>query len=391
MATPLQGCKVLDLTQWLPGPFCSLFLADFGAEVIKVEQPGSGDRSRSTPPLIKDTSGLFLVINRNKQSMTLNLRAPKGQEIFHRLVKESDVVLEGFRPGIATRYKADYDTLKKINPRLIYCSITGYGQDGPYVKFAGHDINYLGYAGVLGMIGQRGEAPSLPGVQLADVGGGALMAVIGILLALLARQQTNKGQFVDISMLDGAVAWLPVLAGTFFADGNVPERGNTWLTGKYAFYNVYETSDGRYITLGAVEPHFWANFCRFLGKEEFIALHDADEKQDEIRDVLQMEFKKKSRDEWVKILKEIDTCSGPVNDLSEAFSDPQILHRKMVFEMEHPRLGTIKQLGFPIKLSETPAEAKEPAPELSEHTECILLNLGYTKEDIDNFKKDGII
>ena len=391
MATPLNGCKVLDLTQWLPGPYCSLFLADFGAEVIKVEQPGSGDRLRWETPLVKDTSGKFLIVNRNKQSITLNLRVEKGQEVFHRLVKESDVVLEGFRPGVAKRYKADYETLKQINPRLIYCSISGYGQDGPYAQFPGHDINYLGYAGVLGMVGQQGKGPALSGVQVADIGGGTLMATIGILLALLARQQTSKGQFVDISMLDGAVAWLPVLTGTYFADNIIPERGKTWLTGKYAYYDVYETSDSQYITLGAVEPHFWANLCRFLEKEELIPLQSVDEKQDEVRSIIQAEFKKKSRDEWVKILKEIDTCAGPVYSLPEVFNDPQVLHRKMVFEMEHPRLGTIKQLGFPIKLSETPAEAKQPPPELGEHTESVLLHLGYTKENIDNFKIDGII
>ncbi|GAB6274389.1 MAG: CaiB/BaiF CoA-transferase family protein [Peptococcaceae bacterium] len=391
MTSPLNGCKVLDLTQWLPGPYCSMFLADFGAEVIKVEQPGSGDRLRWEPPLVKDTGGKFLTVNRNKLSIALNLRAEKGQEVFHRLVKESDVVLEGFRPGVAKRYKADYETLKHINPRLIYCSVSGYGQDGPYAQFPGHDINYLGYAGVLGMVGQQGKAPALSGVQVADIGGGTLMATIGILLALLARQQTNKGQFVDISMLDGAVAWLPVLGGTHFVDNIIPERGKTWLTGKYAYYEVYETSDGQYITLGAVEPHFWANLCRFLEKEELIPLQSVDEKQDEVRSIIQAEFKKKSRDEWVKIFKEIDTCAGPVYSLPEAFNDPQVLYRKMIFEMEHPRLGTIKQLGFPIKLSETPAEAKLPPPELGEHTESVLLRLGYAKEDIDNFKKDGII
>ena len=391
MTTPLKGCKVLDLTQWLPGPYCSMFLADYGAEVIKVEQPGSGDRLRFQPPLIKDTSGMFLILNRNKKSITLNLRAKEGQEIFHRLVKESDVVLEGFRPGVAKRYKADYNTLLEINQRLIYCSISGYGQDGPYAQLSGHDINYLGYAGVLGMIGRQGDSPALSGVQIADIGGGTLMATIGILLALLARQQTNKGQFVDISLQDGAVAWLPTLAGAFFADNLIPERGNTWLTGKYAYYDAYKTSDNRYIALGAIEPHFWANLCRFLGKDEFIPLQSVDEKQNEMRNVLQEEFKKKSRNEWVKIFKEIDACGGPVYDLSEALDDPHVLYRKMVFEIEHPRLGNIKQLGFPVKLSETPAEVTNAPPELGEHTETILLRLGYTKENIDNFKKDGII
>ena len=392
MTAPLRGCKVLDLTQWLPGPLCSLFLADFGAEVIKIEQPGSGDRLRCIKPLVEDTSGMFLVLNRNKRSMTLNLRTEKGQEIFHRLAKESDVVLEGFRPGVIAQYNADYNTLKEINPRLVYCSLTGYGQDGPYADYAGHDINYLGYAGILGMSGCQDGPPAIAGTQIGDIAGGTVMAVIGILLSLMARQQTDKGQFVDISVMDGAISLLSVLGGTFLTDGVIPERGKTWLTGKYAYYDVYETGDGGHISLGAIEPHFWANLCRFLGKEEFVSLQLVDEKQDEMRSVLQTEFKKKSRDEWIKVLKEIDTCAGPVNDISEAFKDPQILYRKMVFEMEHPRLGTIKQLGCPIKLSETPAEVgRQAPPELGEHTETILSQLGYTKEDIGNFKKDGII
>lgn len=392
MAAPLKGCKVIDLTQWLPGPLCSLYLADFGAEVIKIEQPGSGDRLRYIKPLVEDTSGMFLVLNRNKQSMTLNLRTEKGQEIFHRLAKEADVVLEGFRPGVIAKYNSDYNTLKEINPRLVYCSLTGYGQDGPYAYDAGHDINYLGYTGILGMSGRQSGPPAIAATQIGDIAGGTAMAIIGILLALMARQQTDKGQFVDISVMDGALSLLSVLGGSFLADGVIPERGKTWLTGKYAYYDVYETGDGRHISLGAIEPHFWANLCRFLGKEEFVSLQWVDEKQDEMRSVLQTEFKKKNMDEWVNILKEIDTCAGPVNDLSEAFKDPQILYRKMVFEMEHPRLGNIKQLGCPIKLSETPAEVRRQAPpELGEHTELVLSGLGYSKENIDNFRKDGVI
>lgn len=392
MSLPLEGCKVLDFTQWLPGPLCSMFLADFGAEVIKIEQPGSGDRLRYMPPLVKGTSGVFLMLNRNKQSMTLSLKSPQGQEIFHRLAKEADVVLEGFRPGTMKRYKADYDSLKEINPRLIYCSISGYGQDGPYTQYAGHDINYLGYAGVLGINGRHGDPPAISGVQIADIGGGTLMATIGILLALQARHKTNKGQYIDISLMDGAFSWMAGLVGSFSVDGIVPKRGETALTGKYAFYDVYETSDGLYVTLGALEPHLWANFCRYIGKDELVALQFVDEKQEEVKKIVQEEFKKKTRDEWVKIFEEeVDTCGGPVNDISEAVQDPQILYRKMIFEMETPLWGTIKQVASPIKMSETPAQARQAPPELGEHTETILSHLGYMKEDIDIFKKDKVI
>ncbi|MEW6276741.1 MAG: CaiB/BaiF CoA-transferase family protein [Bacillota bacterium] len=391
MTLPLEGIKVLDLTRLLPGPFCSLLLADFGAEVIKVEQPGPGDYIRWFPPLVEDTSGIFLLLNRNKKSLTLNLRMEKGREIFYRLVQEADVVLEGFRPGVAKKLAIDYEAVQKINPRVVYCSISGYGQDGPYVDQPGHDINYLGYAGVLGITGRAGELPAVPGVQIADIGGGALMAAIGILLALMARQHTGRGQFVDIAMLDGVISWLPVVAGTYFGDGIVPGPGETRLTGKYACYDVYRTRDGRYVSLGALEPHFWEKLCCYFGKEEYSKWQFTDEKQDELRGFLRKQFLSRDRDEWVEIFREIDTCGGPVYNLAEVFADPQVLHRRMVFEMAHPRLGKIKQLGFSIKLSATPARVRQAPPDLGEHTEEILKGLGYSPADLAALRKDGII
>ncbi|MCL6447641.1 MAG: CoA transferase [Armatimonadetes bacterium] len=391
MSLPLEGIKVLDLTRLLPGPFCSLLLADFGAEVIKVEQPGPGDYIRWYPPLVQDTGGIFLLLNRNKKSLTLNLGTAKGKEIFYRLVREADVVLEGFRPGVAKKLGIDYETVKDLNPGVVYCSLSGYGQDGPYAAKPGHDINYLGYAGVLGITGRAGEAPAVPGVQIADIGGGALMAAIGILLALMARRQTGRGQFVDIAMLDGVISWLPTVAGSFFVDGIVPGPGETRLTGRYACYDVYRTKDGRYVSLGALELHFWEKLCRFLGKEEYVKWQFVDEKQDELRAFLREQFLLRSRDEWVEIFQQIDTCGGPVYNLAEVFADPQVLHRRMVFTLEHPRLGKIKQLGFPIKLSATPAQVRLAPPEPGEHTGEILTGLGYSPADLDALRKEGII
>jgi crotonobetainyl-CoA:carnitine CoA-transferase CaiB-like acyl-CoA transferase len=242
------------------------------------------------------------------------------------------------------------------------------------------------------MIGRRGDPPAISGVQIADIGGGTLMATIGILLALQARHQTNIGQYIDISLMDGAFSWLLGLVGTFLVDGINPKRGETTLTGKYAFYDVYETMDGMYITLGALEPHLWANFCRYIGKDELAALQFVDEKQEEVRKIVQEKFREKTKDEWVKIFEEeVDTCGGPVNDISKAVQDPQILYRKMIFEMETSKWGTIKQIASPIKMSETPAQARQAPPELGEHTEIILSQLGYTKEAICNLKKDGVI
>jgi crotonobetainyl-CoA:carnitine CoA-transferase CaiB-like acyl-CoA transferase len=391
MALPLQGTKVLDLTRLLPGPFCSMILADFGAEVIKIEQPGLGDYLRWFEPLKGDTSGIFLVLNRNKQSLTLNFKAPKAKEIFYKLVTEADVVMEGFRPGVAKKMGIDYDTLKEINPRLIYCSISGYGQDGPYVYLPGHDLNYISYAGVLGLTGRPQEGPALPGAQIGDIGGGTLMATIGLLLALLARQHTGKGQFVDISMLDGVVSWLPLVAGEFFVHGIPPGLAGTRVTGKYACNDVYKTKDERYLSLGAIEEHFWERICRYLGKEEYIPWQFIDEKQDELRAFLREQFAQKDRDEWVAILQKEDTCCAPVYNLAEVFNDPQVLHRQMSFEMEHPRLGKIKQLGFPVKLSATPARADAPPPDLGQHTDQILVKLGYSTVEIASLRAEGVI
>ncbi|MGQ9825798.1 MAG: CaiB/BaiF CoA transferase family protein, partial [Desulfotomaculales bacterium] len=368
MEMPLSGITVLDLTRLLPGPFCSLLLADFGAEVIKIEQPGAGDYMRWYPPLVGDTGGMYLLLNRNKKSLTLDLSKPAGKEIFSRLARRADVILEGFRPGVARKLGIDYEALAGANPRIVYCSISGYGQDGPYAGQPGHDINYLGYAGVLGMTGNAGGPPVVPGVQIADIGGGALAAVAGILLALLARERTGRGQFVDVAMLDGVISWLPTLAGGYFAGGEVPVRGKTWLTGGYACYGVYQTKDGGYVSLGALEAHFWERLCRYLGREEFIRWQFAEEKQEEMRSFLEGVFLSRSRDEWVKIFREIDTCGGPVYNLAEVFEDPQVRHREMVFSLEHPRLGRIKQLGFPVKLSATPARVRLAPPDLGEHT-----------------------
>lgn len=391
MVTPLQGVRVLDLTRLLPGPYCSLMLADFGAEVIKVEQPGQGDYIRWWPPLVGDTSGMFLVLNRNKKSVTLDLKIPEAKDIFYRLVRESDVVLEGFRPGVATRLGIDYEQLKEVNPRLVYCSISGYGQDGPYALKAGHDINYIGYAGILGLSGRAGEGPVLPAVQIADLGGGALMAVAGILLALLARQNTGQGQLVDISMLDGVAAWLPILAGHFFGGGEVPERGLTMLGGRYACYNVYRAGDGKYIALGALEVWFWEKLCRYLGREDYISMQFADDKQEEITNFLNDTFSSKSRDQWVEELSLLDICCSPVYEFNEVFDDPQLRHREMILETEHPRLGKVRQLGFPIKLSGTPAKVYQHPPGLGENTEELLKSLGYSEEEIDRLRKNKII
>ncbi|MCD6152627.1 MAG: CoA transferase [Syntrophobacterales bacterium] len=388
----LSGLRILDLSRLLPGPYCTMMLADLGAEVIKVEEPGKGDYLRDFPPKLKQESAFFLSVNRNKKSITLNLKSDRGREIFLGLVKKADVVLEGFRPGVMDKLGLGYDVLREINPQIIFCSISGYGQDGPFVKKAGHDINYLSIAGITGFTGTRDGRPVLPGIQIADIGGGGMLAAYSILAAVIARQKIGKGQYIDVSMMDGAMSWLSMAAGKYFADGASPEPANEMLNGRFACYNVYKTKDGRYMTLGALEPQFWSAFCEAVGRPDFIRDHYAEgERADEIIAEVAGIFMQRTRDEWVEFLADVDCCCAPVNTFDEAFSHPQVKHRQMVVEMEHPVEGPIRMLNFPGKFSETPSAIELPPPALGEHTEEIFGELGITKEEIAELAKDKIV
>lgn len=391
MTLPLDSIRVLDLTRLLPGPFCTWLLADFGADVIKVEDPSLGDYARWSEPKQGDMGAMFHALNRNKKSLSLNLKTEKGREIFRQLVKEADVLVESFRPGVMDRLGVGYESLNEINPRLIYCAITGYGQDGPYAHLPGHDINYLSYAGMLDLQGVRGGPPFVPAVQVADIGGGALMAGMGILMALLARDRTGKGQFVDISMMDGVISWMPVLSD-FLATGRLPRRGEMVLSGGKACYGVYETADGRYLSVGALEPKFWEVFCQEIGKPEFISRLNAPlDEQERMKESIAAVMKTKTLAEWMDIFRDKDTCVAPVLNLEEAVQNPQVKHRQMVMEVQHPSLGMIRQVGFPIKLSETPAQYRHSAPKLGEHNEEILTQLGYSAADIEQLRKERVI
>ena len=384
----LKDIRIIDLTWLLP---YTTLLADLGAEVIKVEEPIQGDYSRWVPPFIGDQGSYFTLVHRNKKSLTLNLKSEKGREIFYKLAEKSDVVIESFRPGVVKRLGVDYESIKKINPRIIYCSISGYGQDGPYREFPGHDVNYIAIGGILGLTGKPEGPPIIPGSQIADLGGGCSLATIAILAALIARQKTGGGQYIDISMTDGVVSWLTIPASFHFA-GVPVGRGELPVLGGFPCYNVYECEDGKYISVGCLEERFWANLCRALGKEEYIGHQWATgEKRDEIFSALNSIFRTKARDEWFKILAKADVCAAPVYSLDEVFKDPQVLYRKMMVEIEHPTAGKIKQLGIPIKFSETPGEIRAPAPLLGQHTNELLLWLGYTDKEIDEMKRSGVI
>ena len=372
--TPLRDLRLLDLSRQLPGPFCSTMLADLGMDTLVIANP--------TDPF--GTGIPFMA--RNKRSMTLNLKAAAGRELFLRLADDADVLLEGFRPGVMQRLGLDYATLSARNPRLIYCAISGYGQDGPYRDRVGHDVNYLGFAGVLQFIGHGDGPPVIPGVQIADIGAGALMAVIGILSAVIARQQTGRGQFVDIAMLDGAALWnvYPLLLHQL---GQGPQRGRTQLTGHHACYAVYETRDGRYVTVGAYEPHFWATLCHSLGHPEFIDRQWAEGPEREgMLETFRAAFRTRTQAEWLAELGEKDICFGPVNDVEQMLADPQLRHRGMIVEQP----GGPPTLGNPVKLSDTPAALRTPPPLFGQHTEEVLGQLGLDGAAIERLRADGV-
>ena len=370
----LSRFTMLDLSRQLPGPFASTILADLGMDVLMVTAP-------------TDPMGLGIpLLGRNKRSLTLNLKSPEGRQIFHQLAKTADVVLEGGRPGGAKKLGVDYDTLAAINPGIVYCSISGYGQDGPYRDRVGHDVNYLGFAGVIDVTGTPGALPAIPGVQIADIGGGGLVAVAGILAALLARGDGGRGQYVDIGMMDGAVAWQVINVFNLLAQGATAKRGDTMLTGRYPCYAVYETKDGRHVTVGAVEPHFWRNLCVQLGVPEFADLQYTDSERHRMFEVLRAKFREKTMAEWVAQLVDQDICFGPVNTVEEMLDDPQVRHRRMVVELDGRRT-----LGNPVKLSATPPEITTPPPAMGEHTDAVLHQLGYSDGDIAGLRARGVV
>ncbi len=387
---PLSGITVLDLTRLLPGAVATMMLGDFGADVIKIEEPGTGDPARHSRAGIKRPGAYFLVTNRNKRSLTLNLKTEAGRAIFLKLAAQADVVVEGFRPGVMERLGLSYATLNELNPRLIYCAITGYGQDGPYRMKPGHDANYLSTAGVLGVIGGKDGPPVLPGVQLADLAGGSLHAVIGVLLALQARDRTGAGQFVDVSMTDSALSLMYVPFASYLANEVQPPRGNDGLSGKYACYQLYETQDGRYLSLGALEPKFWQEACRVLGREDFIPQQFSNAQTGMIVALRDL-FKTRTAADWLAAFEGVDTCIALVKDVEEMIEDPQIKARGMIAEIEHPTEGKLQQIAPTVKLSATPGTMELPPPQLGQHSREILQRLGYNDEAIEQFAAAGAI
>ena len=464
MSLPLAGIRVLDLSRLLPGGFCSLLLADFGADVLKVEDTGMGDYIRWSPPYVEGAhdsarSALFLALNRNKRSIRIDLKSEAGKEVLLALVAEHDVVLESFRPGVLDRLGVGYERMREINPGIVYCAITGYGQDGPKRDASGHDMNYLGLIGLLGLTGDgagggvgesagegaggsagegaagseragagghgagghgaggdgAGGHPIQSAGQIADLGGGALMAAFGILAALRERDGSpghpatpardglparpeipaqpgsGLGQVVDVSMADGALSWLALVAGAYLADGNVPRRGELPLAGSLICYRPYECADG-WVTLGALEPKFWQAWCRGVGREDLVERQFEGPGSEAHGEVVAI-FKARTRADWERFAAEHDCCLEPVLDLDEALDSELVRAREMVVTMDQPGVADgVRQLGVPVKLGRTPGDhARLPGPELGEHTAEALAAAGYSPEEIQELLRAGAV
>ena len=382
---PLEGIRVLDLTRLAPGPFCTMLLADMGADVIVVEEPPGVGR-RFDGGAQSEHARAFNALGRNKRSLGLNLKDPKAQQAFLRLTDKADIVVEGFRPGVVKRLGVDYETLSARNPRIIFCSLSGYGQTGPYSSLVGHDINYISLGGALGSIGWPGTPPAIPLNLIADFAGGGLYAAFGILAAVIARQKTGRGQWVDMAMSDGVASLMTFIAQMYFGNNHVVKPGIELLNGGAPAYYSYECADGKWLSIGCLEPWFWAELCKAMGCEQFIPEQMNREKFPEMFDYLKAKFKERTRDDWFEDLRQHDICVAPVLSLDEVFQDPHVLARGMLAELPHPEFGTIRQVGVGPKLSDTPGAVRTLAPRRGEHTDALLREAGYTDAEIADMR-----
>ena len=378
---PLEDIRVLDLSRLAPGPFCTMLLADLGADVLLVEAPL--DSKAGSGRNMGRGNEAYDALARNKRSIVLNLRDDDARAVFYRLVDSADVVVEGFRPGVVQRLGIDYETLREKNPRLVYCSLSGYGQTGPYSQLVGHDINYISIGGALGMIGWPDTPPAIPMNIIADFAGGGLYAAFGILAAVIAREKTGRGQWVDMAMSDGVASLMTFVAQMYFGNNHVVKPGVELLNGGAPSYYSYECADGKWLSIGCLEPWFWAELCKAMGCEQFIPEQMNREKYPEMFDYLKAKFKERARDEWFEDLRQRDICVAPVLALDEVFQDPHVLARGMLAELPHPEFGAVRQVGVGPKLSDTPGAVRTFAPKRGEHTDALLREAGYTDAEIE--------
>jgi len=387
---PLSGIRILDLTQLYPGPLATMMLADMGADVVRLEHPSRPDNVHLLPPFIGKESAAYLTLNRSKRSLALDTGNEEGRKVFFDLVKTADVVMEQFRPGVLNKIGIGYDQAIRFNPRIIYVSITGFGQDGPYRQKAGHDINYISLAGLLSHV-KKGDEMVLPGFQTADVVGGGYMSVIACMAALWHREKTGKGQRVDVSMTDSILPMLTLQLAQYWGSQESDEVMNPF-DGSFPFYGVYECAGGKHVSLGALEQKFWSGFCQMAGKPEWLPLQFAtgDEKR-KVREEIAGFFKTKSRDEWLKLAEVHDVCLSSIHEMEDLEKDPQLQARQMIIETEHESGLKLKGVGIPIKFSESKPHAPEPAPAVGQHSIEILKEAGYSQERIEEMLEKGIV
>ena len=373
---------MLDLSRYAPGPYCTMLLADLGADVIVVEEPPVAARRVDAAMGVSDRHKAFLAMYRNKRSVALDLKNAAMREAFFRLVDRADVVVEGFRPGVTARLGVDYEAVSRRNARVIYCSISGYGQTGPHAGLVGHDLNFISLAGVLGMIGWPGQPPAIPVNIIGDFAAGGLFPAFAILAALLARQQTGRGQYVDMAMSDAVLSLACLATGDYLASGTPPRPGEYYLNGALPCYNVYATADGKWLSLACMEPWFWKKLCTVLGCEQYGDHQFNAEQFPEMFAFLRQRFREKTRDQWFAELTQHEICATPVYGLDEALADPHTHARGMLVDVEDPKFGTIPQIGVAPKFSATPGQVRRPVPQPGEHTEDVLREAGYSTEDI---------
>ena len=401
MAGPLEGLKVLEFIRVPPGAFCTMMLADMGAEVLKIETPRQSPAGITKPTVQEERQAAFQFVNRSKRSIAINLKQPGGQELVRQLATDADVLVEGFRPGVMKRLGGDYETLSRANPRLIYCSLSGFGQDGPYRDLPAHDINFLSIAGVLNLIGEPDRPPAIPLNLIADYAGASLHGLVAILLALLARQRTGRGQFIDVSYLDSTLALLATtpMMQTFLSKYVDSHRGAGLLGGSCPNYAVYETADDATLAVGCTDPEHWDAFCRVIGLPDLSeaysdATHGSPLPDAAVRDAkaaVQGVLKQKTRAEWLAIFRDGKISVAPLHTVDEAFDDPHVLARQMVVNVDHPRHGSVRQPGIAIKLSATPGQIQGTAPVLGEHTDEVLRALGYDEARRKEFRQEDTV
>ena len=399
MAMALEEIKVVDLTRMAPGPFCTMVLGDLGADVVRVEEPGGGRRARERGPVPGGPNGAkarrlaaFNALNRNKRSIALNLKHEDARAVLHRLCRDADVFIEGFRPGVVNRLGCDYETLKRLNPRLVYCSLSGYGQDGPYRDLVGHDVNYISVGGALGVIGTPDGGPVIPYNIIGDYAGGGMHAAMAILAALLARGRTGVGQQVDIAMSDGVGYMLAAMMTEYLASGSIPEPGAMTLNGAAPYYNVYRCNDGKYLSIGCIEPWFWSALCTAIGREDLIqGQFDSDGWPRVIRELQEL-FAQRDREEWWELLtKAGDVAVAKVYSLDEMVEDPQNVHRQMVVDAGEIDGETVRQIGIGPKLSATPGTIRALGAVTGQHTRAVLEELGYSVADVERLVDAGAV